>query len=664
MHVKRRLLVLSASLLVLFSLLGLFPHSRVGANPAIGSMTKTLYSVADSYVNSSNPDDNYGAVPSIDVGGKSTEQYAYVMFDISSLSSEAHIISAQLKVCLKTTTGAVYAMPADSIGAHYCSDNSWTELGITWNNKPSFAPTPSDTWFFPFLYTPDTYKSWDITGDVGTALASTKITEVLKFERKTGDGCAVFVSREGGSRPKLEVEYVTGPISTVHFESVQDMGATANLGFVTFAESPFQLPIDADAVNGNYTAVYSGGYAFVRWETTGGITVSDENAESTVVTVSGNGTLRAVGSISRLEYAYDHMTPTWGNEESGYIDAVRFTPLSSGHLLEARYYIYAISSYSSNTFAVHVMDNDRKDLIPPFNVTPTSEGWLDVNLSTYDLNVVRGEDFYLGMEWLVYYNPGLGSDWSDPSQRSCQWNKTVWKEETNTDFMIRAVVAGPPEIHVLSPKNEAYAATSILLSFTVDRTTQWTGYSLDGQANVTISGNTTLSLSEGSHWIRVFANCSYGTGCSGNVSFTADITPPTLDTPSRTPQGDVDSNREVKISVNATDPLNKVKNVTLSYNLNNSSTWTDLLMTPGPTTDLYEGTIPGQEASTHVKYKITAYDGAGNYKVENNAGSYYAYLVIPEFPSFLILPLFFIATLLAVTMYRRKTGMSDVVRDE
>jgi hypothetical protein len=34
----------------------------------------------------------------------------------------------------------------------------------------------------------------------------------------------------------------------------------------------------------------------------------------------------------------------------------------------------------------------------------------------------------------------------------------------------------------------------------------------------------------------------------------------------------------------------------------------------------------------------------------------YAFTAIPEFPSFLILPLFMIATLLAVTIFRRRTG--------
>jgi hypothetical protein len=597
-------------------------------------------------VNSSSPDGNYGTASSINVGGKSTEQYAYVMFDLPDLS-EAYFISAKLEVFLISTGGDIYGLPADSIGAYYCSDNSWTELGITWNNKLSFSPTPSDTWSFSLLYYKNEYKSWDITGDVRTALESGKITEVLKFERKTGDGYAVFMSKEGNSRPKLKIEYSLEPVSTVHFESVQDTGATSNLGFLTFAELSFRLPIDVDVVNGNYTAVYSGGYTFVRWETTGGITVSNENAESTRVTVSGSGILRAVGSISKLEYAYDHMTPGVEYGHKGEIDAVRFTSLFSAQLLKVRYYLYDISSYSSNTFTVHVMDKDRNDIVPAFNVTPTSDGWLDVDLSSYDLNMVGGEDFYLGMEWFVDLNPVLGASSTDPSERSWKWDGTEWKEETYHDFMIRAVVGtGPPKISLLSPKNKAYSTTSIPLWFTVDRTAQWMGYSLDGQANVTITGNTTLSLSEGSHWISIFASCSYGTGFSGNVSFTADVTPPSFDTPSRTPQGDVDQNQEVKVSVSVTDPLSTVKNVTLAYNVNNSSTWIDLSMTPGSTTDVYEATVPGQEAGTHVRYKITAYDNAGNYRVEDNAGADYPYLVIPEFP-----PVLFLLSLMLFTSF-------------
>jgi hypothetical protein len=84
-----------------------------------------------------------------------------------------------------------------------------------------------------------------------------------------------------------------------------------------------------------------------------------------------------------------------------------------------------------------------------------------------------------------------------------------------------------------------------------------------------------------------------------------------------------------------------------------SMIWIDLPMTFNSTTGLYEATIPGQGEDILVRYKITAYDNAGNYRVEDKDGEYYVYTVIPEFTSTIILLLFMIATL-AVTVCKRK----------
>lgn len=66
--------------------------------------------------------------------------------------------------------------------------------------------------------------------------------------------------------------------------------------------------------------------------------------------------------------------------------------------------------------------------------------------------------------------------------------------------------AVPPDILILSPENKTYTASSVSLGFTVDEATSWIGYSLDGQANVTITGNTTLSgLSDKAHSLIVYA---------------------------------------------------------------------------------------------------------------------------------------------------------------
>jgi len=66
------------------------------------------------------------------------------------------------------------------------------------------------------------------------------------------------------------------------------------------------------------------------------------------------------------------------------------------------------------------------------------------------------------------------------------------------------------------------------------------------------------------------------------------------------------------------------------------------------TSGLYEGTIQGQRAGTIVKYKIIAYDNAGNYIVEDNNGQYYDYTVVPEFSSPLLLVLMILSSIFAI----------------
>jgi len=91
------------------------------------------------------------------------------------------------------------------------------------------------------------------------------------------------------------------------------------------------------------------------------------------------------------------------------------------------------------------------------------------------------------------------------------------------------VDATSPIITVLHPENRTYAFTSgIPLNFTVDEPVSWIGYSLDGQANTTISGNTTLPVVvDGVHYVVVYARDAVGNvGVSDQVYFTVDVTSP------------------------------------------------------------------------------------------------------------------------------------------
>jgi len=134
-----------------------------------------------------------------------------------------------------------------------------------------------------------------------------------------------------------------------------------------------------------------------------------------------------------------------------------------------------------------------------------------------------------------------------------------------------------------------------------------------------------------------------------------DITPPVIGIPIQDPPPDmVMPYQNVTVSVNITDTESGVKNATLHYNINNTATWIDAVMSYNSTSGLYYSMILGQSEETYVKYKIVAYDNAENMAVENNAGQYYTYTVIPEFPSSLILLLVMLLSVLAVVLAKRK----------
>jgi len=94
--------------------------------------------------------------------------------------------------------------------------------------------------------------------------------------------------------------------------------------------------------------------------------------------------------------------------------------------------------------------------------------------------------------------------------------------ENNKDNYPLMLYGSPLAISIVSPENKTYTVNHVDLTFTVSEPTLWIGYSLDGQTNVTIAGNTSLSeLSTSSHRLVVYAKYTDGkTGTSEPVYFT------------------------------------------------------------------------------------------------------------------------------------------------
>jgi len=216
----------------------------------------------------------------------------------------------------------------------------------------------------------------------------------------------------------------------------------------------------------------------------------------------------------------------------------------------------------------------------------------------------------------------------------------------------------PPTIKILSPKNMIYATNSIPLIFTVDKPTSWIGYTLDGQANITISGNTTLDyLEDGWHYVIVYANDTYGRmGASCKVCFAVDTTPPNITDICQLPEKDnVFPDDDVMVNATVTDEISGVKQVTLFYAYaNESGIWIRNANMTNIEGDIWSGTIPKFPYCTNVTYTIMAEDNVGNTITTVEMGYDIQYQVIPEFPALLILPLTIIATLLTSAVYIRK----------
>jgi hypothetical protein len=160
-------------------------------------------------------------------------------------------------------------------------------------------------------------------------------------------------------------------------------------------------------------------------------------------------------------------------------------------------------------------------------------------------------------------------------------------------FLVDAV---PPKISVLSPQNKTYPVTDVPLNFNLSELAKWIGYSLDGQTNLTITGNTTLpELSDGSHSLTVYANDTVGRfGTSETIYFSVDTVLP---------------------RISFLSPQNKTyykANITLSFTLEEAVSWIAYSL-DGQENVTIKGnvTLTGLSNSSH-SLTVYAKDTAGN----------------------------------------------------
>lgn len=195
----------------LFSMLFIsFLSIHVSAFEASVTETTNPTPVADAYVNSYYSDENNGDSSFLYVENSEwgTSKLIFIRFDLSSIPTEATIKSAQLKLY------AAVALDGGDVSAYYVRDDTWRELGLTYDNRPNISNTLTST---EEGVSSGSWRSWDITEDVLEAFHDDKLlTEALMWENATEYGCIHFFSRESGWPPKLEITYTipTSPTTT------------------------------------------------------------------------------------------------------------------------------------------------------------------------------------------------------------------------------------------------------------------------------------------------------------------------------------------------------------------------------------------------------------------------------------------------------------------
>ena len=153
---------------------------------------------------------------------------------------------------------------------------------------------------------------------------------------------------------------------------------------------------------------------------------------------------------------------------------------------------------------------DGQGLSPLGNVTSVKEEIIPVNPKGY-IKTLRGNWALLNLSegWhsIVVYAHSL------PQNMEAAHSAEV-------NFLIDTA----PSISISSLESKTYNTSSIALNFTVSEPVSQVKYSLDGQENVTISGNTTLTeLPNGKHNVTVYATDDTGnTAASENIIFNVD----------------------------------------------------------------------------------------------------------------------------------------------
>jgi len=163
--------------------------------------TATLNPIADGWVDSTAPTSNKGtdSYPKCHSWDGNKWRYLIFKFDLNSLQGST-ITSAKLRVYKWATT--TYTVNLDVMGI---ADDSWTETGVTWNNRPTKGTSKAQT----TVGTGTGYFEWNITSYVSSEFTGTKIASMYITDESNQNKYTQWTAKEKGTGYKPELVVIS-----------------------------------------------------------------------------------------------------------------------------------------------------------------------------------------------------------------------------------------------------------------------------------------------------------------------------------------------------------------------------------------------------------------------------------------------------------------------
>jgi hypothetical protein len=162
-----------------------------------------LPAIADSYTEqggSGTSGANFGKATTLEVktqGGADNNRIAFLRFSLATLAGSTPV-SATLRLFGKGSGGT------NMVSAYAVTDETWTETGITWNNKPALGMKQATV----STNTTQTYREWNVTAFVKAQLAGGRdnVNLAVSMDNDTASGPDTYNSREATSnQPQLVI---------------------------------------------------------------------------------------------------------------------------------------------------------------------------------------------------------------------------------------------------------------------------------------------------------------------------------------------------------------------------------------------------------------------------------------------------------------------------